>query len=235
VQAAGTIAVVDYGMGNLRSVAKALEHVAGGKPGGRHGRSGVVAAAERVVFPVRARCPTACANSSRARPARRPSSTRRANKPFLGICIGQQMLFEHSEEGDVPGWECFRGQVRRFPDERWSPAGGEKLKVPHMGWNEVRHSPAAPLWNGIADGSRFYFVHSYFVAPVRSCVAGTTDYGIPFTSAVARDNIFAVQCHPEKSAKPGCPAGQLCRLETLIDRPRPDRFILFILLLRLPC
>ena len=126
------------------------------------------------------------------------------SKPFLGICIGQQMLFEHSEEGDVAGLGVFSGQVRRFPVEKMISPQGNKLKVPHMGWNEVVQTRSHALWEGIADASRFYFVHSYYVDPVqRQDISGTTNYGIPFTSAVARDNIFAIQCHPEKSAQTG--------------------------------
>jgi glutamine amidotransferase len=126
------------------------------------------------------------------------------SKPFLGICIGQQMLFEHSEEGDVAGLGVFSGVVRRFPAASMVSPQGEKLKVPHMGWNQVVQTRSHPLWDGIDDSSRFYFVHSYCVMPVEDGdVVGTTDYGIPFTSAVARDNIFAIQCHPEKSAQAG--------------------------------
>ena len=127
------------------------------------------------------------------------------NKPFLGICIGQQMLFEHSQEGDVPGLCVFKGEVRRFfPPTRWLAADGARLKVPHMGWNEVWQKQAHPLWAGIPDGARFYYVHSYYVDPADpAIVAATTDYGIPFTGAVAQANIFAVQFHPEKSAAAG--------------------------------
>ena len=205
--AAGTIAVVNYGMGNLRSVAKALEHVAGGKPVVVTADPAVLAAAERVVVPGQGAMPD-CMRELAERGLRQAVIDAAANKPFLGICIGQQMLFEHSEEGDVAGLGILRGQVRRFPAEKMHLPDGQKLKVPHMGWNEVRQQPTQgrphPLWNGIADGSRFYFVHSYYVAPDDAgCIAGTTDYGIPFTSACARDNIFAVQCHPEKSAQAG--------------------------------
>ncbi|MFC5300225.1 imidazole glycerol phosphate synthase subunit HisH [Azospira restricta] len=201
--AAGTIAVVDYGMGNLRSVAKALEHVAGGKPVLVTADPAAVAAAERVVVPGQGAMPD-CMRELEARGLRQAVIDAAANKPFLGICIGQQMLFEHSEEGDVPGLGILRGQVRRFPADKMHTADGQKLKVPHMGWNEVWQTRPHPLWNGIADGARFYFVHSYYVAPDDAgCIAGTTDYGIPFTSACARDNIFAVQCHPEKSAQAG--------------------------------
>ena len=200
---AGAIAVVDYGMGNLRSVAKALEHVADGRLVVVTADPAVVAAAERVVVPGQGAMPD-CMRELNERGLRQAVIDAAAGKPFLGICIGQQMLFEHSEEGDVPGLGILRGQVRRFPAEKMHLPDGQKLKVPHMGWNEVRQSGPHPLWNGIADGARFYFVHSYYVAPDdAACVAGTTEYGIPFTSACARDNIFAVQCHPEKSAQAG--------------------------------
>ena len=201
--AGGTIAVVDYGMGNLRSVAKALEHVAGGKPVAVTADPAVLAAAERVVVPGQGAMPD-CMRELEERGLRQAVIEAAATKPFLGICIGQQMLFEHSEEGDVPGLGILRGQVKRFPAEKMYLPDGQKLKVPHMGWNEVRQSGPHPLWRGIADGARFYFVHSYYVAPDDAvCIAGTTEYGIPFTSACARDNIFAVQCHPEKSAQAG--------------------------------
>ena len=200
---AGAIAVVDYGMGNLRSVWQALVHVADGREVIVTADPAVVAAAGRVVFPGQGAMPD-CMRELEARGLRLAVLDAAKNKPFLGICIGQQMLFEHSEEGDVPGLGVFAGRVRRFPADKMVDAQGSKLKVPHMGWNEVRQSQAHPLWNGIEDGARFYFVHSYYVDPVdRDCIAGTTDYGIPFTSAVARDNIFAIQCHPEKSAQAG--------------------------------
>lgn len=201
--AAGAIAVVDYGMGNLRSVAKALEHVANGKPVVVTADPAVVAAAERVVVPGQGAMPD-CMRELNERGLRQAVIDAAASKPFLGICIGQQMLFEHSEEGNVSGLGILRGQVKRFPADKMHLPDGQKLKVPHMGWNEVKQAGPHPLWNGIADGARFYFVHSYYVAPEdAACVAGTTEYGIPFTSACARDNIFAVQCHPEKSAQAG--------------------------------
>ena len=129
------------------------------------------------------------------------------SKPFLGICIGLQMLFDWSEEGAVAGLSVLPGRVRRFPAEAMIDAGGHKLKVPHMGWNEVSQAgahPPHPLWSGIAEGSRFYFVHSYFAeAGQPGLVRGSTIYGFPFTCAVARDNIFAVQFHPEKSQTAG--------------------------------
>ena len=200
---AGVIAVIDYGMGNLRSVWQALVHVAEGREVVVTADPDVVASAERVVFPGQGAMPD-CMRELDARGLRPVVLDAARNKPFLGICIGLQMLFEHSEEGDVAGLGVFAGNVRRFPADRMVSASGERLKVPHMGWNEVMQHAAHPLWAGIENGARFYFVHSYFVDPAdRDVVAGKTDYGIPFTSAVARDNIFAIQCHPEKSAQAG--------------------------------
>ena len=197
-----SIAVVNYGMGNLRSVSQALEHVAGGRKVVVTADPAVVAGAERVVFPGQGAMPD-CMRELDARGLRPAVLAAAREKPFLGICIGLQMLFGHSEEGDVAGLGVFAGDVRRFPDEKMVDRSGQRLKVPHMGWNRVQQKPQA-LWAGIADGARFYFVHSYCVQPTdASVVTGTTEYGIPFTCAVGRDNIFAVQFHPEKSAQDG--------------------------------
>lgn len=200
---AGTIAVIDYGMGNLRSVSKALEHVAEGRPVVVTSDPAVVAAAERVVFPGQGAMPD-CMRELEMRGLRQAVLDAAASKPFLGICIGQQMLFAHSEEGDVPGLGIFPGDVRHFPRDKMVAADGSTLKVPHMGWNEVRQQHPHPMWKDIADGARFYFVHSYCVQPADpALVQGVCDYGVPFTCAVARANIFAVQFHPEKSARDG--------------------------------
>jgi len=187
-------------MGNLRSVAKAIEHVAADSSVAVTSDPALVATADRVVVPGQGAMPD-CMRELEARGLREAVVRAAAEKPFLGICIGLQMLFEHSEEGDVPGLGILPGQVLRFPAEETVARG---LKVPHMGWNEVDQAEAHPLWAGIPDGSRFYFVHSYYVEPADpSTIAGSTVYGIPFTSAVARANIFAVQFHPEKSAQAG--------------------------------
>ena len=197
------IAVVDYGMGNLRSVAKALEHVA---PEARvlvtdYPRE--LASADRVVFPGQGAMPD-CIRELESRGLRGAVLEAAARKPFLGICIGLQMLFERSEEGDVAGLGVFAGNVLRFPHDRMVDADGRKLKVPHMGWNKVHQTRPHPLWNGIEQDSRFYFVHSYFAAPVDlGLTAATTDYPTPFTSAVSAANIFSVQFHPEKSHSAG--------------------------------
>lgn len=197
------VAIIDYGMGNLRSVAKAIEHVAPGREVIITSDPAAVAAAGRVVFPGQGAMPD-CMRELDQRGLRPAVIAAAASKPFLGICIGQQMLFAHSAEGDVPGLGILPGEVVRFPDERMVAADGSRLKVPHMGWNEVWQSKPHPMWESIADGERFYFVHSYFVMPADAGVtAAQTDYGLRFTSAVARDNIFAVQFHPEKSAQAG--------------------------------
>jgi glutamine amidotransferase len=198
-----TVAIVDYGMGNLRSVAKAVEHVAPAAQVIVTADPLKVAEAARVIVPGQGAMPD-CMRELRARGLDAAVRQAAASKPFLGICIGLQMLFEHSEEGDVAGLGLFSGQVRRFPAEAMHDPAGVPLKVPHMGWNEVRQTEPHPLWRGIADGARFYFVHSYYVEPAApDAIAASTDYGISFTSAVTRNNIFAVQCHPEKSAQAG--------------------------------
>jgi imidazole glycerol-phosphate synthase subunit HisH len=197
------IAVVDYGMGNLRSVSKALESVAPQAEVEVTSDPARVAGADRVVFPGQGAMPD-CMREMESRGLRPAVIEAARSRPFLGICIGLQMLFERSDEGDVAGLGLLPGTVRRFPDSAMTGADGRRLKVPHMGWNGVRQAGRHALWSDIGDGERFYFVHSYFprtdAAPV---VQGTTEYGIPFTCAVARDNIFAVQFHPEKSASAG--------------------------------
>lgn len=197
------IAVIDYGMGNLRSVSKAIAHVA---PRGRvvvTSDPAVVARAARVVFPGQGAMPD-CMREMDARGLRKAVLDAAYSKPFLGICIGLQMLFDRSDEGDVAGLGVLRGRVRRFPPAAMVDAAGVRLKVPHMGWNRVRQAVTHPLWCGIADGSRFYFVHSYYVETAEpELVAGSSDYPYAFTCAIARNNVFATQFHPEKSAKAG--------------------------------
>jgi imidazole glycerol-phosphate synthase subunit HisH len=189
------IAVVDYGMGNLRSVSKALEHVAPHAEVVVTADPGTILSSERVVVPGQGAMPD-CMRQLAASGARQAVIEAAAGRPFLGICIGLQMLFERGEEGDTPGLGLLHGSVPRL-----SAPG---LKIPHMGWNEVLQEAGHPLWSGIPDRSRFYFVHSYYPAPRdRACVAATCVYGAPFTCAVARDNIFAVQFHPEKSQSAG--------------------------------
>ncbi len=197
------IAVVDYGMGNLRSVAKALEHVAPESVVLVTSDARDIHDAERIVFPGQGAMPD-CIRELEARGLREPLLDAARNKPFLGLCIGLQMLFEHSEEGDIDGLGLLPGRVLRFPPKRMHDASGNKLKVPHMGWNQVFQTRLHPMWAGIEDGSRFYFVHSYFVeVSDPAIVAGETCYPFAFTSVVAQKNIFAVQFHPEKSQSAG--------------------------------
>jgi glutamine amidotransferase len=190
-------------MGNLRSVAKAIEHVAPQCKVAVTSDPDVVRRAGRIVFPGQGAMPD-CMREMDARGLRAPLLEAARDKPFLGICIGLQMLFEHSEEGDTPGLSLLPGRVRRFPAAEMVDAQGAKLKVPHMGWNEVHQTGQHPLWAGIPDGTRFYFVHSYFAQPAESrLTAGYSLYPFAFTCAAATDNIFAVQFHPEKSHEAG--------------------------------
>jgi glutamine amidotransferase len=197
------IAVIDYGMGNLRSVSKAVEHVAGDAEVRVTDDAAWIAAADRVVFPGQGAARD-CMAAIGEHGVREAVLEAARNKPFLGICMGLQVLLSHSEENngtDLLG--VFPGEVVRFPSDM-PGEDGLNLKIPHMGWSCVDPVGGHLLWDGIAPGSRFYFVHSYHVLPEdRSLVAATTDYGIRFNCAIARDNLFAVQFHPEKSADAG--------------------------------
>ena len=196
------IAVVDYGMGNLRSVAKAIQHVAPTERVEVTSDPATVRAADRVVFPGQGAMPD-CMRFLRESGLEEVVRDAAATRPLLAVCVGEQMLFERSEEGDTQGLGLLAGNVVRF-GRQMQGSDGLRLKVPHMGWNRVRQSTPHPLWNGIDDQSWFYFVHSYYVAPLaKQWVAGETTYGGTFTCAVARDNIFATQFHPEKSAAAG--------------------------------
>jgi glutamine amidotransferase len=220
------IAIVDYGMGNLRSVQQALRTVAPNASILVTGDPREVGLAARVVFPGQGAMPD-CMRELDARGLRAAVLEAACSKPFLGICIGLQMLFEHSAEGDVPGLGILKGSVVRFASNHRDEQGN-KLKVPHMGWNQVHQikpcpegedtsvpslsggrlgrgsTSGHPLWNGIAQDARFYFVHSYYVQPQDAqLVQATSCYPQPFTCAVARDNLFAVQFHPEKSQSAG--------------------------------
>jgi glutamine amidotransferase len=197
------IAVVDYGMGNLRSVAKALAHVAPARAIVVSADPAVIRAAERIVLPGQSAMPDCmrCLHDSGLAEVVRDVLR---DRPFLGICLGLQMLFEASEEGPSTGLGLLAGRVVRFREADLLRTGGERLKVPHMGWSRVHQVRAHPLWQGIADGTRFYFAHSYHPVPDDPALtAGTTDYPAPFTCAIARANIFAVQFHPEKSHRAG--------------------------------
>ena len=197
------IAIVDYGMGNLRSVEQALRHVAPDAEVIVTSDARLIADASRVVFPGQGAMPD-CMRELDARNLRAAVLAAARSKPFLGICIGLQMLFEHSAEGDVAGLGLLRGKVLRFANALHD-AQGNRLKVPHMGWNQVHHTvPAHALWDGIEQDARFYYVHSYYVQPEdASLIQATSDYPQPFVCAVAQDNLFAVQFHPEKSHAAG--------------------------------
>jgi imidazole glycerol-phosphate synthase subunit HisH len=199
-----TVAVVDYESGNLRSVSQAVMHAARGS--GLEvivtQRAEDVMAAERVVLPGQghmADCMRALAASGMKDAVLHAC----ANKPLFGVCVGMQMLLDRSEEGPTDGLALIPGEVRRFRLEGRLQPDGSRFKVPQMGWNRVFQRPH-PLWAGVPEGSYFYFVHSYYAAPAQAAhVAGECDYGGRFAAAVARDNIFATQFHPEKSADQG--------------------------------
>lgn len=195
------IAVIDYNMGNLFSVRKAVEHVA---PAGSKievtSDAQVIMAADRIVFPGQGAARD-CMHELRARGLHEVVHEAAMQKPFLGVCMGMQVLMEHSSEnGGIDCLGVFQGEVRHFNE-----VYKERLKTPQMGWNQIYHTQADhPLWTGIENGARFYFVHSYHVQPVdKSLASGETEYGIRYPSALAKDNIFAIQAHPEKSAADG--------------------------------
>ena len=195
------IAVLDYGMGNLRSVAKALAHVAPDREIAVTADPATIRRAARVVLPGQSAMPD-CMQALAATGLRDLVVELARERPFLGICLGLQMLFDDSEEGPTPGLGILPGHVVRFRDA--ATATGERLKVPHMGWSPVHQTRAHPLWRGIGDGERFYFAHSYHPVPDDAAiVAGTAEYPGAFTCAIARSNIFAVQFHPEKSHRAG--------------------------------
>jgi len=199
-----TIAVIDYGASNLRSVGKALEYVAD-----RHSRISVceeavqLRRADKVVFPGQGAMGQ-CMRSIKEMGLEEALRDCIVTKPFLGICLGLQTLMEESEEDNgTRGLGIIEGRVRRFPggalDEQ-----GRPYKIPHMGWNRVSQQTPHELWDGIETGERFYFVHSYYVEPVRKAdLAGSSDYILSFAAAVARERFFATQFHPEKSQRPG--------------------------------
>ncbi|MEO8306142.1 MAG: imidazole glycerol phosphate synthase subunit HisH [Betaproteobacteria bacterium] len=197
------IAVVDYGMGNLRSVAKALVHVAPDRSIVVSADPDVIRRAGRVVLPGQSAMPD-CMRCLEASGLKGVVVEVARTRPFLGICLGLQMLFESSEEGPTLGLGILEGMVVRFRDQAMTLPDGRRLKVPHMGWSPVRQTRPHPLWAGIPDGMRFYFAHSYHPEPADpGASAGTADYPTAFTCAIARANIFATQFHPEKSHRAG--------------------------------
>ena len=191
-----TIAIVDYGMGNVRSVQKAIEYIAPNDMCLLTNNPQVIRDSDRVVFPgqgAMGSCMSALASNKLIDEIKLASKS----KPFLGICLGLQLLFDYSEENNTTkGLSIVPGKVIKFQNS--------ELKIPHMGWNRVNQVKSHPLWHKIENNSRFYSVHSYYVEEVdESCVAGTTDYGHTFTSAIAINKLFAVQFHPEKSQSDG--------------------------------
>jgi len=197
------VVVIDYGMGNLHSASKALEHVAPDAEVWVTSDADKILSADRVVFPG-VGAMRDCMGEILRLGLDQVVAEAVKSKPFLGICVGMQSMMSHSEENNgVDCLDIFTGNVRLF-DDGLVDDRGEKLKVPHMGWNQVEQTMDHPLWSGIESGARFYFVHSYYVAVAdEKLAAGRAEYGIPFTAAVARDNMFAVQFHPEKSQKAG--------------------------------
>jgi glutamine amidotransferase len=197
------IVVVDYGMGNLRSVAQALRAVAPEADVRISGDALEVAGADRIVLPGQGAMPD-CMRSLRASGVLDALLRAAESKPMLGVCIGEQMLFDRSEEGDCAGLGLLPGKVVRFQLDAQLQEDGSRFKVPQMGWNQVRQTAPHPLWAGIADDAYFYFVHSYYAQPeLAAHTVGQTVYGAPFACAVAQGNIFATQFHPEKSAAAG--------------------------------
>lgn len=206
---AKTVAVVDYGMGNLRSVSQAVQAAA--QDSGWQvivtARPDEVRAAQRVVLPGQGAMPD-CMRELRESGLLESVLEAAAAKPLFGVCVGMQMLLDHSEEGDVDGLGLIHGRVRRFQLAGRTQPDGSRYKVPQMGWNRVhqmRHGGQAhPVWSGVPDGAYFYFVHSFYAEPADPAhCAGEADYGGRFAAAIARDNIFATQFHPEKSAEHG--------------------------------
>jgi len=200
-----TIAVIDYGMGNLRSVAKALEHVAADVSVLVTSEADKILSAERVVFPGVGALRDCMAELQRLRLDQVIKEVAASGKPLLGICLGMQALLDSSEEnGGMQGLGIIPGQALHFPTGQIDALNGESLKVPHMGWNQVSQAGSHPLWRDIVQDSRFYFVHSYYAEPASDTNnAATTYYGQDFSSALVADNVFAVQFHPEKSQQAG--------------------------------
>ncbi len=201
------IVVVDYGMGNLRSVAQALRAVAPDADVKISGEITDIQSADRLVLPGQGAMPD-CMRSLRESGVQEAVLQAAGSKPLFGVCVGEQMLFDLSDEGNTPGLGLLPGKVVRFALDGQLQDDGSRFKVPQMGWNKVRQARTQgqvhALWQDIADEAYFYFVHSYYAQPANAAhIVGTTDYGTPFACAVARDNIFATQFHPEKSAHAG--------------------------------
>lgn len=198
------ITIIDYSMGNLHSVHKALQHVTDEAVEISSSPEHILNA-DRIVFPGQGAARD-CMKELHKRELVDVVKQVATDRPFLGVCMGMQVLMEHSVEGG--GVDCmglYKGRVESFKEHIGeTDASGERLKIPQMGWNQVKHTQNHPLWQGIEDNSRFYFVHSFFVDPIdKSIIAGETEFGIKYPSAIAKDNVFAIQAHPEKSADDG--------------------------------
>ena len=192
------IAIIDYGIGNLRSVHNAVSFISPKTKSIITSDPDVVARADKVIFPGQGAMPD-CISQLETRGLKESVIEAAKQKPFLGICLGLQMLLEKSEEGDVNGFGLLPGIVKRF-----QPNQNERIKIPHMGWNKVDVLNPHPMWNKICSSNRFYFVHSFYAeVKDKSLVMATSSHGEKFTCAIAKDNIFAVQFHPEKSSELG--------------------------------
>ena len=200
-----TVAVIDYGMGNLHSVAKALEHVGNGVRVLVTHDHELIGNADRVVLPGVGAIRDCMHEIRRLGIDKLVKQVIANGKPFLGVCVGMQALMTFSDENN--GVDCLKilpGHVAYFGDDLHDPSTGDRLKIPHMGWNQVHQTYEHPLWHEIEQETRFYFVHSYYVEPVDiGMIAGSTQYGISFTAAISRANVFATQFHPEKSQHAG--------------------------------
>lgn len=197
------IVVVDYGMGNLRSVAQALRAVAPEADVRISGEVADIREAERIVLPGQGAMPD-CMRSLRESGLQDAMIEAARSKPIFGVCVGEQMMFDWSEEGDTPGLGLLPGKVIRFRLEDQRQPDGTRYKVPQMGWNRVHQTSAHPLWKDIPDNSHFYFVHSFYAVPENTAqITGQTEYGLTFCCAVTHENLFATQFHPEKSAEAG--------------------------------
>ncbi|QMU62063.1 MAG: imidazole glycerol phosphate synthase subunit HisH [Gammaproteobacteria bacterium] len=199
------IAIIDYGMGNLYSVTKAIEYVAEPKDYIIvTSDADKIASSDKVIFPGQGAAKD-CMSALQQCDLQSAIIDAASQKPFLGICMGMQVLMQMSEEND--GIDClglYSGSVKYFGNHLTIGSGEDSYKVPHMGWNCIEQQQSHPLWKNISESSYFYFVHSYFVATENErLIAGTTNYGPTFTSVIAQDNVFAMQCHPEKSAQAG--------------------------------
>ncbi len=198
------IAVIDYSMGNLHSVHKALQHVTDDNVVITSNPEEIIKA-DHIVFPGQGAARD-CMSELNKRELVDVIKEVSTTKPFLGVCMGMQVLMEHSIEGG--GVDCialYKGTVQHFTDHiGTTDSEGNRLKIPQMGWNQINQTQDHPLWKGIENNARFYFVHSYFVEPEdKSIIAGETEFGLKYPSAIAKDNVFAIQSHPEKSAEDG--------------------------------